>query len=343
MESEAIKCTVSPCRARLSTYLYANGHAASLRIFHTNMPSSRKNHIDSLAISLLLACCMFWGFQQVLVKATVGEVAPVYQAFVRFVMATVAVGAWCLWRGVRLSSAQDPAGSARAGLLAGALFAGEFACIYLGLQYTTASRLTVFLYASPFWVALLLPRFIPGERLQGLQWAGLAAAFVGVAIALGDGLFGAANTALPLAWLGDLLGLAAGIMWGLTTVVIRSTPLGQVAPAKQLFYQVAVSAVTLPWLSLLLGETWTLQFSSFAWTSLLLQALIGAFVSYLAWMWMLAHYPATKISVFVFLTPVFALLIGAAWLGEPVTTGLVVALVLVAAGIVLVNRRPAAR
>ena len=44
-----------------------------------------------------------------------------------------------------------------AGLLAGALFGAEFACIYLGLQYTTASRLTVFLYTSPFWVALLVP------------------------------------------------------------------------------------------------------------------------------------------------------------------------------------------
>ncbi len=33
--------------------------------------SARKTHIDALAISLLLACCMFWGFQQVLVKATV--------------------------------------------------------------------------------------------------------------------------------------------------------------------------------------------------------------------------------------------------------------------------------
>lgn len=305
------------------------------------MPSARKPHLDSLAVTLLLACCMFWGFQQVLVKATVGEVAPVYQAFVRFAMATVAVAAWCLWRGVRLSSAAEPAGAMRAGLLAGALFAGEFACIYLGLQFTTASRLTVFLYSAPFWVALLLPRFIPGERLQGWQWLGLAAAFAGMGLALGDGLLGPANAALPRAWLGDLMGLAAGLMWALTTVVIRSTPLSRVAPAKQLLYQVGVSAAVLPVLSLALGETWSLQWSAFAWTSLLLQALVGAFVSYLVWMWMLAHYPATRLSVFVFLTPVFALLIGAWWLGEPVTAGLVVALVLVAGGIVLVNRRPA--
>lgn len=306
------------------------------------MPSSaRKTHLDSLAVTLLLVCCLFWGFQQVLVKATVGEVAPVFQAFLRFVLATVAVAAWCVWRGVPLSSRAEPVGALRGGMLAGLLFAGEFACIYLGLQYTTASRLTVFLYTAPFWVALLLPRFIPGERLRGGQWVGLTAAFVGVALALGDGFVGQANAALPQAWLGDLMGVGAGLMWALTTVVIRATPLAHVAPAKQLLYQVGVSAVALPVLSLLLGETWTLQLSHFAWGSLLAQALVGAFASYLAWMWMLAHYPATKISVFVFLTPVFALLFGAWWLGEPVTPGLVAALVLVAAGIVLVNRRPA--
>ena len=305
------------------------------------MLAHRKNHLDSLAVALLLACCMFWGFQQVLVKATVAEVAPVFQAFVRFALATVAVAAWCLSRKVPLSAATEPAGALRGGLLAGALFAGEFACIYLGLQYTTASRLTVFLYGAPFWVALLLPRFIPGEGLRGWQWLGLAAAFAGVGLALGDGLLGPANAALPRAWLGDLLGLAAGLMWALTTVVIRSTPLAGVAPAKQLLYQVGVSAAVLPLLSLGLGETWSLQLSAFAWSSLLVQALIGAFASYLVWMWMLAHYPATKLSVFVFLTPVFALLFGAWWLGEPVTPGLVAALALVAAGIVLVNRRPA--
>ncbi|HQY39057.1 MAG TPA: DMT family transporter [Giesbergeria sp.] len=304
------------------------------------MPHTRKNHLDALAICILLACCMLWGFQQVLVKATVAEVAPVFQAFVRFALATVAVAAWCLWRGVPLGNAREPVGATRAGLLAGSLFACEFACIYVGLQFTTASRLTVFLYCAPFWVALLLPRFIPGEGLRGWQWLGLAGAFVGVGLAMGDGLLGPANAALPRAWLGDLLGLMGGLLWALTTVVLRSTSLGHVAPAKQLFYQVAVSTAVLPLLSLALGERWSFDFSAFATMSLLVQALLGAFASYLAWMWMLAHYPATKISVFVFLTPVFALMFGAWWLGELVTPGLLAALALVAAGIVLVNRRP---
>ena len=93
-------------------------------------------------------------------------------------------------------------------------------------------------------------------------------------------------------------------------------------------------------LSLALGETWSFHWSPLAWGSMLAQTVVGAFASYLAWMWMLGRYPATKISVFVFLTPLFALLFGTLLLGEAITTTLLIALGLVAMGIVLVNRKP---
>ncbi len=296
--------------------------------------TTRKTHLDTLSISLLLACCLFWGFQQVLVKATLAEVPPVFQASIRFAGATLLLWVWCAWRGVKLFSADGTLG---AGLLAGGLFAVEFACLYVGLQYTSASRLTVFLYTSPFWVAVLLPLWVASEKLRSMQWAGLACAFAAVVFALREGFSaGAAST-----WSGDLLALAAGMFWGLTTVVIRASSLARVSAEKLLFYQVAVSTAALPFLSLALGEQWVWSFSPFAITSLLLQTVVGAFASYLAWMWMLGRYPATKISVFVFLTPLFALLFGALWLKEAVTPSLLAALVLVAVGIVLVNRKPA--
>jgi drug/metabolite transporter (DMT)-like permease len=296
---------------------------------------ARKTHLDSLAISLLLGCCVFWGFQQVLVKATLVELPPVFQASIRFAGATLLLLLWCAWRGVKLFAAD---GSLRAGLLAGALFAVEFTCLYVGLQYTSASRLTVFLYTSPFWVAALLPLWVKSEKLRPLQWAGLACAFAAVAFALREG-FGAAGAST---WLGDGLALVAGMFWGLTTVVIRASTLAKVSAEKLLFYQVALSTLALPLVSLALGEQWVWTFSPFAMTSLLLQTVVGAFASYLAWMWLLGRYPVTKISVFVFLTPLFALLFGALWLNEAVTPTLIAALVLVAIGIVLVNRKAAA-
>ena len=55
-------------------------------------------------------------------------------------------------------------------------------------------------------------------------------------------------------------------------------------------------------------------------------------------MWLLRHYPATRIASFTFLTPVFALVFGVVLLGEPVTPHLLLALAGVGLGVVLVNR-----
>lgn len=294
---------------------------------------ARQEHIDTLAVALLLACCIFWGAQNVLIKATVGEVPPLWQAAIRFAGATVLLWLWCIARRIPLFTRD---GTLAAGALAGALFAGEFSCIYLGLHDTTASRLTVFLYTSPFVVALFLPRFVAAEKLRGVQWVGLAIAFAAVAFAFSEGFRGE-TTWRQLR--GDALGLAGGILWGLTTLVIRATKLATATPEKTLFYQVAVTTLIAPLLSLAMGETWSLHYSAFAWTSLAVQTAAGAFVSYLTWMWLLRHYPATRMSSFTFITPVCALVFGVALLHEPLTSQLAIGLAGVAAGIVLVNRR----
>lgn len=307
--------------------------------FHNRaMSQIRKDRIDTLAASLLLACCLYWGFQQALSKATVAEVAPLYQAFWRFALGTAALLLWCRVRGIPLSGRARVPGVARFGLIAGLLFASEFIALFLAFKFTSATRATIFLYCSPFWVALVLPHFVRSERLGRVQWLGMAGAFVGVLLALGDG-WRSPDAAHASVWMGDLLALAAGLGWGLTTCVLRASPLQLAHPETQLLWQMGVTTALLPLASWLLGERWQLDFSAFAWASLLIQGLIGAFVSYLVWMWMLTRYPATRMSVFVFLTPVFTLVISALWLREPVTATLLVALALVAAGIVLVNRR----
>ncbi|RZL61180.1 MAG: DMT family transporter [Variovorax sp.] len=294
----------------------------------------RKTHLDSLAITLLVACCAFWGLQQILIKTTVVEVPPLWQASIRMTGAVVLLWLWCVARKVPLFERD---GSLPGGLLVGALFAGEFVCIYIGLQYTSASRLTVFLYTSPFWVALLLPRWVPAERLRGVQWAGLAIAFGAVIVAFSESFGHSSSSQLH----GDALGLAAGMLWGLTTLALRTTKVATVRAEKALFYQVGVTAAICPLISLALGESWRLDYSALAWGSIALQTVIGAFASYLTWMWLLQHYPATQMSSFTFLTPLFALVFGVVLLKEPLTLQLVLALTGVALGIMLVNRRRA--
>jgi drug/metabolite transporter (DMT)-like permease len=297
----------------------------------------RRERLDALAIGVLLACCVVWGVLQVAAKATIPEIAPVWQASLRFAGATVLLLAWSRWRGIALWQRD---GSLGWGLVCGTLFAVEFALLFVGLQRTSASRLTLFLYTSPFWVAALLPLWVRAERLSTAQWAGLVLAFAAVvgALALRP------DTVTTSVW-GDVLALLAGLFWGLTTVAIRASGLARIGAEKLLLYQVATTALVLPFVSLALGEAWSLPWqgagwSTLAWASIVAQTAFGAFASYLAWMWLLAHYPATRVSGFVFLVPVVALLTGAAWLGEPITWAMLASLGLIATGIWLINRRP---
>lgn len=300
--------------------------------------SDRHPHLDRTAVLLVVACSFLWGLNQVAVKAIVGEVPPLVQAAVRSLVGVVFVLLWAWRRGLPMGERD---GTLPGGIAAGLLFGAEFACVFLGLQYTTASRMIVFIYLAPFVVALGMPFVSHTERLRRDQAAGLMLAFTGVAYAFAEGFTQPA--AGPLQWLGDLLGVVAAVLWGATTLVIRATPLASAAPEKTLAYQLGVSGIALLAGSLLHGDRWTLQLSPLAWGSLVYQIGIVVFGSYLVWFWLVRHYRATQLSAFTLLTPVFGLLLGVLLLGEPLTTRLVVALAGVVAGIALVNRQPRMR
>jgi drug/metabolite transporter (DMT)-like permease len=263
------------------------------------------------------------------------DVPPLTQAALRSLGAALLVLAWARWRRIALFERDL---TLRGGLLAGALFAAEFACIFVGLQYTSASRMVVFIYLSPFVVALGMPLVARGERLGPGQWAGLAAAFAGVAWAFAEG-FAPSAKAPPLQWFGDALGLGAALLWSATTLVIRATRLSSAAAEKSLLYQLALSGVLLAIAAPLAGEAWPRVWSALSIGSLLFQTVIVTFMSYLVWFWLVRHYPATRIAAFTLLTPVAGLAAGVLLLGEPLTARLVVALLAVVAGLVLVNRR----
>ena len=294
----------------------------------------RKSRLDAIAIGSLVLCSFLWGLNNVAVKVVLPEVAPLWQVAARSLGGALLVWAWALWRGIALFSRD---GSLRGGLLAGLLFAVEFGCIFVGLQFTTASRMAVFLYLSPFVVALGMPFIARSERLSLSQLIGLLIAFAGVAWAFAEGFTRPA--AGDRQWLGDALGVAAAVLWGATTLVIRGTALGQASAEKTLLYQLVISGVALAGAAALAGSPWPQALSPLAWSSLVFQAVVVTFASYLLWFWLMRRYPATRLASFTLLTPVFGLSLGALLLGEPITARLLVALAAVACGIVLVNRQ----
>jgi len=132
--------------------------------------------------------------------------------------------------------------------------------------------------------------------------------------------------------------LAAAVLWGATLVVIKGSRLAKINSQKVLLYQLAGSAIMLLLLSPLLGESGIVDASPLVLLCLAYQTILVAFASYLGFFWLIAHYPASSVSAFSFLTPLFGMIAGAVILKEHVSGMLVIAMLLVAIGIYLVNR-----
>ena len=282
----------------------------------------------------MVVLCLIWALQQVALKATAVEISPTLQIALRSGVAALLVWLFMVARRERMVWAD---GVWRPGLLVGLLFAVEFLLIGQGLNYTSASHMAVFLYTAPVFVALGLHILIPAERLAWPQWLGIALSFSGMAFAfLGGESSGSSDVAVSGMLWGDFLGVLAGLFWGATTVVVRTTGLARLPATQTLLYQLGGAFV------LLLPAAWLLDDfvfvpTLFGWSSLFFQTVVVAFASYLAWFWMLRHYLASRLGALSFLTPLFGVALGVWLLQEPLTLNFLVGSALVILGIILVS------
>ncbi len=285
-------------------------------------------------IVILLILSALWGANIAIVKVAVVDLAPLFMAAVRSLVASVCLFLWMWAKGVVIFPSRQ---ILLHGIVTGLLFGSEFALIYIGLNYTLASRLYVLVYLSPFFVALEAHVFIPGDRLNLWRIAGLLLAFFGVVI-LFAGDFGTTTLeTLP----GDIMVFVASILWATTTVYLKKHLSYRTVPLQTLFYQVFFSAPLLFALSMVFEHPMVSGISWISGFSLFFQCIVIAFLSYLVWFDLVHRYSITILHAFSFFTPVLGVAIsGIIILHEPVTATIVTSLILVSAGTVLVNHRP---
>ena len=206
--------------------------------------------LDGQAIALMLVLCFVWGLQQVVLKATAADIAPVFQIGLRSGVAAVLVGLMMAARGERMRVSD---GTWRAGVVVGLLFGVEFLLVAEGLRHTSASHMVVFLYTAPIFAALGLHWKLPAERLGVVQWLGIALAFGGLSLAFFTRSQGASPAPGNVLW-GDFLGLMGGVAWGATTVVVRTTRLASAPATQTLLYQLIGAFVLLTLAAVATGQ-----------------------------------------------------------------------------------------
>jgi drug/metabolite transporter (DMT)-like permease len=290
----------------------------------------RKSHIDTFGTVALVLFAVNFGFNQVVIKVTSDGFNPVFQAGLRSAGAVLVLFLWMHLRGISISL---PRAAIPGGIAAGLFFTVEFICVFLALDLTTVSRASIMLYSMPVWLGLLAHLLIPGERMSGLRLLGMALAMGGVALALSD------SSSEGARWTGDLLALLAAFCWAGIALCVRITPLSKVPPAQQLMMQLVISAPVLLLLAPLFGPLLR-GVEPIHLIGLTYQILAIATFGFLAWFWLLTVYPAASVASFSFLSPIFAVLLGWLILSEEIALNVWIALLLVAAGIYLINRKP---
>ena len=290
----------------------------------------RKTHIDLFGASALTAFAFLLAFNQVVIKVTNAGLQPVFFAGLRSAGAIVCIWLWLKWRAIPLRFVP---GTRWAGAITGVLFSVEFLCLFVALDLTTVGRSGVIFYSMPVWLALMAHVVLPDDRITPVKACGLGFALGGVGWAILS-----RDSGVGSIW-GDLAALGAALGWAATAIMAKASPLRLERPELQLFWQVMISAPVLLIAAPLFGPL-IRDLTPIHIAGLMFQIVVVVSAGFIFWLWLLSIYPASGVASFSFLSPVLSVGLGWLLLDEQVGPDLIGALVLVAIGIVLINRRP---
>jgi drug/metabolite transporter (DMT)-like permease len=226
------------------------------------------------------------------------DISPASLAFLRYV-----IGVACLIPAIAMAPRIR---FARQDILPIALLGiGQFgvliALLNYGLRTVPAGRGALIFASFPL-ITLVVAASLGHERVTLRKIAGILATLVGVALALGDKILGAGSLT------GEIAILASAATGAICSVLYR------------------------PYLR----RYPTLPVSAFAMAAIVFIGLSsGSF--YVLWLWALKTIPATRVTVFLSLSPITAAVLGVTLLGEPVTAAMIAGVACVAAGLWIAN------
>jgi len=281
---------------------------------------------------LLVVFCLIAGGNIVSIKFSNQSIPPILAATIRSVVASFLLWLWARALNIQVSL---PAGQMKHGVALGLLFGGQFLLLYWGLSFTDASRGIILVFCQPLATAVMAHFTLPDDRLHTAKAVGLCMSFVGLVT-----VFGSRSATLgELHWIGDAMMLTTGLLWAANNIYIKKfVENTSISHFQTLFAHLFFSIPLL--VCGTLGLEWGMEFSPqpAALSALVYQCVVVAFIGYLLWFRLLQRYQASRLVSFMFLTPLFGVILSGLILGESLTLSLWIGLGLVAAGIYLVNR-----
>jgi len=284
----------------------------------------------------LLFVALVWGVNFSVIKFALEAFLPLSFTVVRFALASFALFVLMAARKERLSVARsDLLPLAGLGLIGITLYNLLF---MKGLQLTTASHSALFISMSPLFAAMLQTGRGREPMTRPLA-AGLLLATAGAYCIIrsthGGIHFGTTTVT------GDLLTIAASVLWALYTV-LAAPLLKRYSPLAVTAWSVAAGTVLLLPSSAreIMVQSWS-TVPAAAWAALVFAALFGAGAAYVLWYEGVQRIGATRTIAYHYLVPFIAVLTAAIFLGDAVRPLTIIGGIAILAGVALVQRRTA--
>ena len=296
-------------------------------------PTNRPFPAEKLGLRTVLFAiflCAIWGGLSPALKISLEGVPPFGAAAFRFLIGLVSLLIWGSFKRIRW---WRPAVTHKHLLAFGALFVFQISVFNLGTELTSSSHSIVFLSTNPVFVALVAHFLIPNDRLNLRKGCGLLLAFFGTWVIFAEGAEFHGNTLL-----GDSLVLLAGFLLGSVMVfskfLIRHLTAFQVA-VWQMIYGVPAFFLLSFWME----QERSYDVTASVAVALFYQGTIVAAFCFVAWTGLLRRHSVSQVSAFNFTTPLLGVLLSWVLLAEPVSSGFVLGVLLIALGIYLVTNR----
>lgn len=277
----------------------------------------------------LAAITVIWGSTWAAIRLGLEGIPPFAGVALRFAVASVVLFALAWLRKVPLG--RSPL-ERRLWWVNGLLtFVLTYAVVYWAEQ-RVPSGLTAVLFATfPLFVALLAQPVLPEERLTLRALGGIAAGFAGVAVIFSEDL---AALAEPGAGRAALVLLLAPFAAAVANVAVKRWGRG-VHPLSLSSVPMALAALVMAGAHLAFERHRPVVLDAVSVGTVLYLAILGSAVTFSLFFWLLEHMSATRLALTNYLSPVVAVLLGAALFDEPVTLRLVFGGLLVVGGVAL--------
>jgi drug/metabolite transporter (DMT)-like permease len=247
---------------------------------------------------------------------------------IRFLIAGFMMMSYSLVRKKPFPKWKDVGRYALVGLLQ--IFAANGIVVYVE-QWVYSGITALILAVAPIFMALF-ELFLPGRaRIEWKGWIGLIVGFGGVALLV----FSGRNTG-SADILGALLLVLAAAFWSAGSIYSKSFP-GSGSMLPRIGIQMLVGGFLQCILGLIMGEAARFQFTLQSLGAFLYLVLIGSFLGYGTFVYVMHHWPAAKAGTYAYINPVVAVILGAVILREPVTSLMIVASAIILAGVFLVQ------